>query len=106
MKTNCWEAKKCGREAGGANAATLGVCPASTDARLHRVHNGTNAGRACWIVANTLCEGRVQGSFGEKFKNCQQCSFYTQVKTEEGMRYVLSPMLMDRMRKTPAEGAR
>jgi hypothetical protein len=71
MKANCWEVKKCGREAGGKNARELGICPATTDTRLHGVHEGKNAGRACWILAGTLCGGKLQGSFGEKFKNCQ-----------------------------------
>ncbi len=63
---NCWEAKSCGREAGGAKSAELGVCPAYTK----------NAGQACWVVAGTFCGGEVQGTFAEKEHNCMRCDFY------------------------------
>jgi hypothetical protein len=62
-KRNCWEFKKCGREDGGARVEELGVCLASTETRLNGVHDGTNGGRACWVLEGTLCEGKVQGSF-------------------------------------------
>ncbi len=48
---NCWEFKKCGREAGGAKVAELGVCPAYP-----------NAGTHCARIAGTFCGGKVQGS--------------------------------------------
>jgi len=83
-KLNCWEFKKCGRELGGENAFTLGVCPAATDVRLDNVHDGISAGRGCWVVAGTLCGGAVQGTFAQKYKTCGQCDFYEQVKSEEG----------------------
>jgi hypothetical protein len=98
MKQNCWEVKKCGREVGGAKASELGVCPAVTASPMHGVHGGKNGGRACWIVKSTLCGGSVQGSFGDKFKNCQQCAFYQQVKSEEGMSYMLASSLLERMK--------
>ncbi len=63
---NCWEMKKCGREAGGAKAAELGVCPAYS----------MNAGQACWMVAGTFCEGELQGTSAEKEKNCMGCEFF------------------------------
>jgi hypothetical protein len=28
-KLNCWELKKCGREAGGAKSNEMGICPAA-----------------------------------------------------------------------------
>jgi hypothetical protein len=97
IKLNCWEFKNCGREPGGKNAETSGVCPATAENRLHGVHDGTNAGRACWILAGTLCGGSVQGHFGEKYKNCRQCAFYAQVKSEEGMNFTLSPVLISKI---------
>ena len=63
---NCWEAKKCGREAGGAKAHELGVCPAYTQ----------RAGEACWLVAGTLCGGKVQGTYAQKQATCMSCDFY------------------------------
>lgn len=70
--TNCWEHKKCGREAGGAKTAEFGVCPASP------AH-----GRDCWAVAGTLCGGKVQGTEAEKTGNCRACDFYRGVMTGE-----------------------
>jgi hypothetical protein len=98
MKQNCWEVKKCGREVGGAKSVELGVCPAATAKLMHGVHGGINGGRSCWVVKATLCGGTVQGGFGEKFKNCQECAFYKMVKSEEGTEYVLAPTLLDRMK--------
>jgi methyl-accepting chemotaxis protein len=62
---NCWQVKKCGREAGGAKAKELGVCPAYP-----------NDGHHCAEVAGTLCGGKVQGSFAQKLTNCLKCEFY------------------------------
>ena len=98
MKTNCWEIKKCGREAGGKNASILGICPASTEARLHGVHGGQNAGRACWIVKATLCGGEQQGGYGEKFKNCQRCEVFAKIHDEEGMNYINSALLLPKVK--------
>lgn len=62
---NCWEFKKCGREAGGAKAHELGVCPAYP-----------NRGHDCARVVGTLCGGQVQGVFAMKLVSCMQCDFY------------------------------
>ena len=64
-RLNCWEFKKCGREVGGAKAKELGVCPAYP-----------NHGRSCAALAGTLCGGKVQGTFAQKFANCLKCEFY------------------------------
>jgi methyl-accepting chemotaxis protein len=58
-KQNCWEFKKCGREA-------ANDCPAITK----------NAGKICWMVAGTMCGGKMQGTFAEKVGNCKKCNFY------------------------------
>lgn len=99
MKKNCWEFKGCGREPGGKNAVVLGICPATTDERLNGVHDGKNAGRSCWILAGTLCGGKVQGSFAQKYKNCEICDFYKKVKEEENSGYQLSIILLNKLRK-------
>jgi methyl-accepting chemotaxis protein len=62
---NCWEFKHCGREAGGAKAEELGVCPAYPD-----------HGHDCAAIAGTLCGGKAQGSFAQKISTCRQCEFY------------------------------
>ena len=97
-KTNCWEFKGCGRQAGGNKVKELGMCPASTEQRLDGIHGGYCAGRACWVVAGTLCGGAVQGSFAKKFGNCEQCDFYTAVRRDEGLKFKISTMLLSHIR--------
>jgi len=61
--TRCWEFKKCGRERDRS-------CPAVLE----------DAGRRCWLVAGTLCGGKVQGDYAAKIGNCKQCDFYVKLK--------------------------
>jgi len=83
-KPNCWEIKKCGREAGGTRCSDMGVCPASTDTSSNGINNGKNAGRLCWAIAGTCCDGKVQGDFAQKSVSCMYCEVFKQVKEEEG----------------------
>lgn len=83
MKKNCWEFKKCGRQPGGHKTQELGVCPVTTHQNLTGVHGGANAGRACWVVAGSLCGGKIQGSYAQKLSNCWRCDFMVRVKEEE-----------------------
>jgi hypothetical protein len=92
-KLNCWEFKKCGRELGGEKAKELGVCPAAKERRLDGSHDGTNAGRACWIVAGTFCEGEIQGTFAKKYDNCSVCEFYESVRKEEFAKFIPAAIL-------------
>jgi hypothetical protein len=66
MGMNCWEFKNCGRDKDGS-------CPAVSE----------NAGRTCWLVAGTLCGGKVQGTSAQKDGNCRECEFYKKVKAHE-----------------------
>ena len=84
-KLNCWQFKKCERQPGGSNAKSQGVCPASTEARLEGVNSGERGGRACWVVAGTMCNGdKPQGTFADKYRDCAQCDFFNLVRKEEG----------------------
>ncbi len=82
---NCWEQKRCGREPGGANTATLGICPAAIAEHLTGTNRGLNGGRVCWAIAGTLCNGQVQGSFALKLGNCMRCEFFHIVSQQEGV---------------------
>lgn len=82
-KLNCWEFKNCGRQPGGPKVAELGVCPAAVDKALDGAHGGKNAGRACWVIAGSLCGGKIQGTFAQKLHNCWRCEFMNAVKREE-----------------------
>ncbi len=97
-KQNCWDFKRCGREPGGLNAEELGICPAATEEKLDGVHGGKNAGRACWVVAGTFCEGKAQGSFAKKYDTCGKCDFYQSVWQEEGPdRFILVVDLLKKL---------
>lgn len=83
MKKNCWEFKKCGRQPGGSKTGEFGICPATIYSDLDGIHNGKNAGRACWVVAGSLCGGKIQGTYAQKLTNCWRCEFMNSVKQEE-----------------------
>jgi hypothetical protein len=98
-KLNCWEYKKCGRQPGGEKVSELGICPATTEKRLDGIHGGRNAGRACWVVAGTYCDGQVQGTFAKKYKNCEKCDFYQMVRKEEFPDFKLSSVLLSMLKE-------
>jgi len=75
---------KCGRGPGGVKARSLGVCPAAVETNFNGFNEGINAGRLCWLVAGTFCDGTAQGSFAEKCVSCKQCNFYQTVHREKG----------------------
>jgi len=75
---------KCGREPGGAKARRLGICPAAVETNFNGFNEGSNAGRLCWLVAGTFCDGVVQGTFADKCVSCKQCNFYQTVHREKG----------------------
>ena len=70
------------------------------ESRLDGVHGGTNAGRACWIVAGTLCGGEVQGTFARKYASCDKCDFYRTVMEESFPGFIFSSVLLARMSST------
>jgi signal transduction histidine kinase len=63
-QARCWEYKKCGRDK---DATTK--CPAYP-----------NFGSVCWVVAGTFCEGKVQGTFAQKYEDCGKCDYYQTAK--------------------------
>jgi len=84
-RKNCWEYMKCGREPGGKNIATLGICTAATDPSFDGFNQGVNSGRICWLMAGTFCNGVIQGTYAEKNVSCKNCDFYILVHGEEGV---------------------
>ena len=85
-RLNCWEFKKCGREPDGTNVQDMGVCPAALDDSFDGINSGINAGRICWAVAGTLCEGKKQGIFTIKRESCVKCDFFKIVGRQESAR--------------------
>ena len=82
-KLNCWEHKNCGRQPGGNKIVDLGICPASIEQSLDGAHGGLNGGRSCWVIAGSLCGGKIQGTYAQKLSNCWRCDFMNRVKQEE-----------------------
>ncbi len=97
-RLNCWEYQDCGRGPGGERAAELGECPTSTAQAMHGSNNGVNAGRACWVVSGTLCDGVVAGDFEDKVNDCRRCAFYHRVEVEEGLEFEGNDALLSRYR--------
>ena len=97
-KQNCWEFKKCGREFLGAKVDELGICPAATENRLNGAHGGVDAGRACWVVVETFCDDKVQGTFSRKSTTCQDCDFYKLVVDEEFPYFEYPPSLLAKLK--------
>ena len=97
QKKNCWEVKQCGREPEGVKAYELGVCPASTEIRLNETHGGKYAGRACWVVAGSMCGGKIQGTYADKYANCAKCDFFMKVKSEEHSNFKMTAALVKKL---------
>lgn len=91
---NCWEFQRCGR-----GPVSDRVCPAAKASGLDGVNGGARGGRACWVVEDTLCEGRPSGPYERKITMCQKCAFYHRVAVEQGLDYEsgegLTPMLRE-----------
>jgi hypothetical protein len=79
QKLNCWQYKNCGREKGGLLAEVLGECPAASEMRYDGINDGRGAGRVCWALAGTTCQGASAG----RAKSCCTCDFYRRVVFEE-----------------------
>jgi len=62
----CWSIKKC-------PPAIKKQCPAWE----------FNAGRECWFINGTVCEGKVQKNWKEKMKICRSCEVFTPVLSSE-----------------------
>ena len=97
-KYNCWYFMKCGREPSGALVHQFGVCPASTEQRLDGIHDGKNAGRACWVVAGSYSEQkRFHCFFARIYEDCKKCEFYAVTKAAEGRTFIEAEKLIDRI---------
>jgi len=55
----CWNYNNCGH-------GKDSLCPAVDQ----------KAGRSCWLVAKTLCGGKVHGEHMRRDKSCEGCAFY------------------------------
>lgn len=97
-KLNCWEFKGCGREPGGVNVSELGVCQAAIDQTFHKLHDGTNCGRACWVIAGTMAGGILKGCPSINVKDCTECPFFKHVQREEKDAFVTPSSLIKHLK--------
>ena len=86
-KVNCWEEKRCGHEPGGSNSDEY-ICPASTQKEFEGINGGKCAGRFCWWVAGTCCQGEIQGKIAKKLLDCSKCTFFHKVAQEEERNFI------------------
>lgn len=54
------------------------------------INGGKNAGRICWLIANTMCKGDAKSTFEAMITTCGECDFYRLVKAEAGEKVMLS----------------
>lgn len=91
-KLNCWEITGCGREPGGRNVDTQGICAAAIDTSSNGSNEGTNGGRLCWAVTGTLSGKKVCGHFAKNKPSCMACDVFKQIKAEEGSNFSLTKL--------------
>ncbi len=95
-KLNCWDFRKCELGPGGSKVSEIGICPAATGNKLNGVNDGMFAGRACWAIQDTLCDGKVHHFLFLKIKTCLSCGFYKMVRTEEGKGFRGIDLILDK----------
>ncbi len=78
-------------------------CPVMSETRLDGIHDGLNAGRACWVVAGTRCRGEISGTFAAKIDDCKECQVYHTVAAEEGMMFKSTLALLAALQETIKE---
>ena len=79
---NCWEYMNCGFGPNHATKEESSSCPTSQIEHFNGCNGGLNAGRACWMIAETRCKGKIQGSYLDKIKECTECDFYNFIAAE------------------------
>ncbi len=105
MKKNCWEVKGCGQQRREHNN-TLVKCPVPEMAASDGINGGKNAGRICWLIANTMCRGDNATTFEDMIKVCTECDFYKLVREEEGKMLMYSiEVLQETYEKAKAENS-
>lgn len=90
MKKNCWDFKKCGREAHGTYVKERGICPVYLCSELDGIHGGSRGGRACWAVNDALCGGKIRRMFVPRSVSCILCDFHRGILNEERSDLIIS----------------
>lgn len=103
-KLNCWQFMDCRRETGGRNVDASSPCPASVGIQYNGVNGGDFAGRFCWFLAGTYCNGEIQGTFASKIGDCLKCPFFLDVEKQEGQNLVFIKEDIDLMKRGGGNG--
>ena len=98
-KTNCWEYKKCCSLNDGQSKENFRKCLVPGMTMYDGVHGGKNAGRVCWLIADSTCNSEIQFTFTNKLKHCSQCDFYKLVEKEEGGRLEMPLKILENLVK-------
>ena len=94
-KLNCWNFMGCGLRMNGItpNPGDAGLCPVFIDKESDGMHSGRKAGRVCWTVLNTICNGSVQRTYRQKYETCSNCDFYRYVLDDEAANFLRAYLL-------------
>ena len=84
-KLNCWEVMKCGKGLSENDNSKYNSCPITTATSANGLNGGVNAGRICWIMAESCCNGEVKCSKLHRKDSCFSCEFRYKVTAEEGL---------------------
>lgn len=95
-RLNCWEYQGCERGPGGRRWQSGNACPVGQAQALDGANGGVNAGRACWVITGTVCDGKKSGTYQQKIHECQKCSFYARVHVEEALGIESAEALVER----------
>ncbi|MCU0799764.1 MAG: hypothetical protein MUC62_08860 [Candidatus Thermoplasmatota archaeon] len=88
MTTNCWEYRRCGREPGGLNTLSQGVCPTHSFNDLDGKNGGQGGGRCCWRVPEPKGVGPALPHWSDMDRNCLGCDFFKRVSKEQGASFI------------------
>jgi EAL and modified HD-GYP domain-containing signal transduction protein len=70
----------------------MGICPAALGSEWNNINHGEAAGRVCWAISGTFCNGKVQGAMQSKLSDCKSCEVFRQIHRDEGPLFVLAPI--------------
>ena len=79
FKPQCWEVMKCNNQTN---------CVVAINVKYHNLHDGKNAGRACWLVAGTFSKDKSnKNSCINKVSTCMNCNFFAMVQEQEQLSF-------------------